>query len=152
MKKIFLFLIVIALFSCKEPFCEQSTDQSTGLVVKVLDSRYQAFDARQGEDLSRFGIWITTPEQYKRVFAHCCETQLDSVDFDQFNILGLTTVNQGRNSSYLRDVKRDDAAKTITYTVTEQYCKRSSPVDGKSNLVLVPKIPTTYTIAYVRQQ
>lgn len=152
MKKYILFLVALALFSCKEPFCEQNTDQATGQVVKVLDSRYRAYDARQGEDLSRFGIWITSPEQYKRVFAHCCASQLDSVDFDRFDILGLSTVNQGSNSSYLRDVKRDDAAQKITYTVTEQYCKRASPLDGKSNLVLVPKIPATYTIAYVRNQ
>jgi hypothetical protein len=152
MKKRLLFSMSLALFGCKEPFCEQNADQSTGLVVQVLDDRYQAYDAKQGEDLSRFGIWITTPEQYKRVFDHCCASQLDSVDFDRFNILGLTTINQGRNSSYLRDVKRDDAAQTITYTVTEEYCKRSSPIDGKSNLVLVPRIPATYTVKFVRNQ
>jgi hypothetical protein len=151
MKKLCLFPLLVAVLACQAPFCEQGTDQSAGLIVRVLDDRYLAYDVKQGEDLSRNGIQITTPEQYKRVFAYCCENRLDSVDFARFDILGLTTVNRG-SSHYLRDVKRDDVAKTITYTVTEQYCKRSSPVDGNSNLVVVPKVPVDYRVEFVRNQ
>lgn len=152
MKKLCLLPLFIAVLSCQDPFCEQATDQSTGLIVRVLDDRYLAYDEKQGEELSRNGMQITTPEQYKRVFAHCCENRLGSIDFARFDILGLTTVNRGSSSHYLRDVKRDDAAKTITYTVTEQYCKRSSPVDGNSNLVVVPKVPVDYRVEFVRNQ
>ncbi len=35
------------------------------------------------------------------------------------------------------NVKRDDTTKRIIYSVSEEYCKRSSPVDGRGNFVVV---------------
>lgn len=150
MKKL-LILSLLGLFACHEPDCEQLADQSTGLVEKVLPHDYSAYSQDIG-DLGRYGIEISTDEMYRRVFANCCKSQLDSIDFDKFDMLGLTTVNRGASSSYVLDVQQDDVAKKITYTITERYCKRASPIDGRGNFVLVPKLPNGYKIAYMRNQ
>ncbi|GAB3743766.1 hypothetical protein GCM10028816_54190 [Spirosoma lituiforme] len=123
----------------------------TGLTLRLLDQRYSAYDQKEG-DLSRSGIRISDASQYKRVFASCCESRLDSIDFTRYEILGLTTVNKGSNSRYIHDVKRDDTTKKITYTVSEEYCTRSSPIDGRSNLIVVAKLPSDYQVEYVRNQ
>ena len=128
-----------------------TSDQTVGLAIRTLDKLQVAYDQQQG-DLGRFGIRISSPEQYKKVFNSCCSASLDSINFSQYELLGLTTVNKGSNSSYIREVKRDDANKKIFYTVTEEYCSRASPSDGKSNFVLVAKLPTDYTVEYIRHQ
>lgn len=150
-KKILL-LSLLSFLSCEEPLCEPGSDQTTGLAIQVLDRRYLAYDEKLGEDLGRNGIKITSSDQYRRVFAYCCANQLDSIDFSRYDLLGLTTVNKGSKSRYIRDVKQDETAKKITYSVSEEYCTRSSPVDGRSNFVLVPKLPAAYPIEYVRHQ
>jgi len=151
MKKMLL-LSLLGLTSCQDPTCEKNADQTAGLVLRVLDRRYFAYDTKQGEDLSRNGIKISSTEQYKQVFVDCCANRLDSVDFSQYDILGLTTVNQGSNSSYIMNVTRDDRKKKVIYSVSENYCRRSSPIDGRSNFVVVPKLPAGYWVEYVRNQ
>ncbi|WP_019987398.1 hypothetical protein [Rudanella lutea] len=154
MKKLVL-LLLIGLVACDEDsVCEKEPDQTTGLIHKRFPDGYLAYDTRQGEDLGRFGIRISTADEYKRVFTHCCATRLDSVDFSQYDVLGLSTVNVGTytGSYYVYDVQRDDVDKRIVYTVTERYCKRGSPVDGRGNFVLIPKVPAGYRVEYVRQQ
>ena len=145
-------LLVFVLFSCVDPFCSEQSDRMAGLVVRVLDRPYAATDAQQGEDLGRLGIRISTQEQYKKVFASCCATRLDSIDFTKVEILGLSTISRGIHTSYIRDVQRDDTNKRITYTVTEHYCQSGSPHDGQSNLVVIPKQPSDYETTYVRKQ
>jgi hypothetical protein len=145
-------LLLIGLLSCRDPFCSDKSDQTMGLAIRVLDNLQTAYDQQRGEDLGRFGIRISSLEEYKRVFASCCAIRLDSIDFAQYEILGLTTINRGRNSSYIREVKRDNANKKIVYTVTEEYCQRSSPVLGNGNFVLVAKLPSDYTVEYIRHQ
>lgn len=151
MKNLYL-LLLISLWSCQEPNCQKGPDQTTGLVLRTLDRTYSAYDQKLGEDLSRNGIRISNAIQYNQAFAYCCQNRLDSLDFTQYDILGLTTVNKGSNSRYTYDVKRDDATKKITYTVSEEYCNRSSPIDGRSNFVIVPKLPSDYQVVYVRNQ
>lgn len=141
---------LIGLLSCRDPFCTDQSDQTAGLVVRVLDRQYIAYQG--GEDLGRFGIRISSKERYEQVFSGCCANRLDSIDFNQFEIVGLSTVNRGSPSGYLRDVQRDDVNKKITYTITEHYCQRSSPVDGQGNYVLIPKQPSDYKVDYVRNQ
>lgn len=151
MKNLYLFSL-ISLWACQEPNCQKGADQTTGLVLRTLDKTYSAYDQKQGEDLSRNGIRISTVNQYKLAFAYCCQNRLDSLDFAQYEILGLTTVNKGSNSRYIYDVKRDDIAKKVTYTVSEEYCNRSSPIDGRSNFVVIAKLPSGYQIEYIRNQ
>jgi hypothetical protein len=156
MKKLSLLLLSLTLACQKpagqEPICEKAPDQTKGLAVRALDSHYMAYDPVQGEDLSRNGLKISTLEQYQRVFASCCANRLDSLDFTQYDLLGLTTVNAGTNSSYIWEVQRDDAAKKVTYSVTEVYCRRSAPIDGRGNFVVVPKLPVGYPVEFVRNQ
>ncbi len=151
MKKLLL-LSLIGLNACQEPVCEKGIDQTTGLAIRVLDRQYFAYDQEQGEDLTRNGLMISSRDQYENVFSQCCGNRLENIDFTQYDLLGLTTVNRGSNSHYIRDVKRDDTNKKITYTVSEAYCTRSSPVEGHSNFVVVPKIPAGYQVDYVRNQ
>ena len=141
---------LIGLLACRDPFCADQSDQTAGFVVRVLARHYIAYQG--GEDLGRFGIRISSKERYEQVFSGCCASRLDSIDFSQFEILGLSTVNKGSRSGYLRDVQRDDVNKKITYTVTERYCQRSSPSDGRGNYVLMPKQPSNYKVDYVRNQ
>ena len=152
MKKLLL-LSLLALYACDKPFCyEPSNDEIAGMVVKTLgDQTYLAYDVERGEDLSRFGIHITNDEQYRRVFAHCCAAKLDSIDFTQYDILGLSTVNKGQRSTYLREAHLDESSKKVIYTVTERYCNRSSPVEGRGNFVLITKVPPGYTVEYIRK-
>lgn len=150
MKNLFL-LSLISLLACQEPDCEKGPDQTTGLALRVLDRRYSAYDQKEG-DLSRSGIRISDLNQYNHVFAFCCQSHLDTIDFTQYEILGLSTVNKGSNSRYVYNVKRDDMAQKIVYTVSEEYCSRSSPIDGRPNIVVVAKLPPDYQIEYVRNQ
>ncbi len=142
-------LLVLLFFSCVDPFCSEQSDRMAGLVVRVLDRPYAANDA--DGDLGRYGVRISSQEQYKKVFSSCCATRLDSMDFTKVEILGLSTISRGIHTSYTRDVQRDDTNKRITYTVTEHYCQSGSPHDGQGNLVVIPKQPSDYEITYVRK-
>ncbi|GAB3331715.1 hypothetical protein GCM10027299_37620 [Larkinella ripae] len=145
-----LFLLILGFLSCQdEPTCEQTDDEATGIITRVLSNRV-AYDQSTG-DLGTRGLLITTSEQYQRVFANCCNGTLGAVNFNENDVIGLSTVNQGCSSSYQRDVKRDDAAKRIVYTVTERYCRKCSPVDGQGNFVVIPKVPGGYTVEYFRR-
>ncbi len=144
-------LTLIALCSCfREPFCnEHDSDEMIG-VTKILDEQYIAYLKSDG-DMGRNGIKISTQSEYQRLFSYCCGDTLEEIDFTKFDILGLTTINDGRNSTYLLEVETDDFKKKVTYSVTERFCKKSSPFDGRSNLVVVPKIPANYTVSYLRK-
>ena len=150
MKNLILF-VLLAVSSCiRDPFCNEHNADETAGVVKVLDQQYIAYLQNDG-DMGRNGIKISTSTSYRNLFSHCCGDKLDSIDFVKYDILGLSTVNNGQNSTYFLEVQRDDLMKKITYIVTERYCKKSSPVDGRSNFVIVPKIPSEYTIDYQRK-
>ncbi|MFD1141423.1 hypothetical protein ACFQ4C_09895 [Larkinella insperata] len=152
MKNLLLLLLLPFLsLSCQdEPTCEKTDDEATGIIISVLSNRV-ANDPVAG-DLGREGIRISTPEDYQRLFVGCCNGHLGAVNFNESDVLGLSTVNRGCSSSYQRNVRRDDATKRIIYTVTELYCKKCSPVDGQGNFVIIPKVPEGYTVEYVRKQ
>lgn len=150
MKKLLL-LFLVPFLSCRdEPTCEKTDDEATGIIVGVLSNRV-ASDPALG-DLGTNGIRISTSEDYQRLFAGCCNGHMGAVNFNESDVLGLSTVNKGCSSSYQRDVRRDDATKRIIYTVTELYCKPCSPVDGQGNFVIIPKVPNGYTVEYARKQ
>lgn len=143
-------LLAAILLSCEKNDCSTPAGQLTGSALKLLDDRYIALD--NGEDLGRFGVRVATQSDYTRLFKNCCAAKPDTIDFTKYDLLGLSTVNHGSSSTYTHDVKRDDAAKKIVYTVTENYCSKASPVDGRGNFVLVQKIPDSYQIEFVRNQ
>ncbi|MGV3559019.1 hypothetical protein [Larkinella arboricola] len=146
-----LLLLLLPFLSCQdEPTCEKTDDEATGIIIGVLSNRV-ALDPAAG-DLGREGIRISTSEDYQRLFANCCNGHLGAVNFNESDVLGLSTVNRGCSSSYQRNVRRDDANKRIVYTVTELYCKQCSPTDGQGNFVIIPKVPGGYTVEYVRKQ
>lgn len=147
MKKILL-LSLLGLVACEDPFCEEKPDEVAGLVVRVLDTNYLAYEQNTG-DLARNGIHVTSAEQFRQVFTYCCATRLDSIDFTKYDVLGKSTVNRGSKSSYRREVRRDDQNKKIIYTITEQYCQKASPVDGQGNFVIIPKVPADYRVEYI---
>ncbi|WP_373515946.1 hypothetical protein [Persicitalea sp.] len=156
MKAILTFLalsLVALLISCEKPLCyEKPNDEIAGIVVKVLGENGSYLAYREGVgDLNRFGMLLATDKEYRLVFEYCCAGKLDSVDFAEYDILGLGTLDKGRNSTYLREVQIDDNLKKVVYTVSERYCKRSSPVRGNGNFVIVPKLPIGYSIEYVRK-
>lgn len=152
MKKL-LIVSLLALHGCEKPFCnEKSNNEIAGIVVRALGGHgnYLAYQEGVG-DLNRFGMHITTDAEYHRVFEYCCAGQLDSVDFTKYDILGLGTLDKGVKSTYLRQAHLDETRKKVIYTVTERYCRRSSPVRGNGNFVLVPEVPPGYSVEYVRK-
>ena len=112
---------------------------------------YLAYGQPTG-DLGINDIKVSSTDQYARAFAICCATRLDSIDFTKFDVLGLSTVNRGSSGTYPQDVQRDDFNKKIIYTVTERWQYRSSPVDGRGNFVIVPKLPADCPVEYIRNQ
>ncbi|WP_207508731.1 hypothetical protein [Telluribacter humicola] len=147
MKKL-LILSLLGMMACEDPFCEERPDEVAGLVVRVLDEQYLAYERSEG-DLGRNGIQITSEQQFQQVFSYCCATQLDSIDFSKYDVLGKSTVNRGSNSSYRREVQHDDTNKKIIYTITEHYCKKASPTDGRGNFVVVPKVPADFRVEFI---
>lgn len=148
-----IFLFCLLLSGCEKPFCQKETsDEVSGIALRVVgDGTYLAYQEGVG-DLNRNGMHISTETEYQQVFNYCCAGRLESIDFTQYDVLGLSTVNRGTRSTYLRDVQIDEKNKKVVYTVTERYCRRSSPVLGQGNFVLVPKLPSGYTIEYIRNQ
>lgn len=146
-----MLFILLFVLACRKPFCEDHSDQLSGEAIRYMEKLPVPYD-QNIDDLGRFGIRISDYQQYQKVFRTAPGVALDSIDFSKYELLGLSTVNKGSRSSYIRDVKKDDANKTIIYTVTEEYCMRSSPVDGKSNLVLVDRLPSDYRVEYKRNQ
>ncbi|GHB79724.1 hypothetical protein [Persicitalea jodogahamensis] len=149
--KLLAICLPVLFTSCEKPLCnEKPNDETAGIVVRVLPENYLAYRQEVG-DLARDGIHLTTEEQYRQVFDHCCAGKLESVDFSKYDVLGASTINQGVGSTYMRDVQVDSLSKKIKYTITERYCRKSSPVDGKGNFVVVPKLPIGYSVEYVRK-
>lgn len=150
---IFALSLAFSFASCEKPFCnEKPNDEIAGIVVRPLggNGNYLAYRKDVG-DLNRFGMHITTDKEYREAFAYCCEGKLDSVDFAKYDILGLGTLDKGVHSTYLREVVINESVKKVVYTVTERYCRRSSPVRGNGNFVIVPKLPIAYSVEYVRR-
>lgn len=154
MKKLTVLLAALtglSVLACRKPFCWDHSDQLSGEAIRYIENLPVAYDQSIG-DLGRYGIRISDSQQYRKVFNYLPGIRLDSIDFGKYELLGLSTVNRGSRSSYIRDVKIDDTSKLITYIVTEEYCARSSPFDGKSNFVLINKLPSTYRVEYKRNQ
>lgn len=145
----FSLLGLVCCIKERQPCPAKQPDSISGIVVRVLDDKYIAYEQSIG-DLGSNGIKLSSESNYKNVFAYCCQGDLDTIDFDKYDVLGLSTVNRGSNSSYVLDVKKDDGAKKVIYTVTENYCQTASPFDGRGNFVVIPKIPSGYTVEYVR--
>ncbi|GAB3758130.1 hypothetical protein [Spirosoma pomorum] len=144
-------LTSLSTSACRKPFCEDHSDQVSGEALRYIQKLPVPSD-ENGGDLGMYGIRISDNQQYQKVFRTYAGVTLDSIDFSKYELLGLSTVNRGSRSSYIRDVKKDDTNKVITYTVTEEYCVRSSPVEGNSNIVLINKLPLNYRVEYKRNQ
>jgi hypothetical protein len=154
MKRLIVLVAVsagLSVSACRKPFCQDQSDQLSGEAIRYMRDLPVPYEQNTG-DLARYGIRVSNAQQHRRVFGYSPSIRLDSIDFNKYELLGLSTVNRGSRSSYIRDVKKDDANKLIVYTVTEEYCSRSSPIEGNSNLVLINKLPSTYRVEYKRNQ
>ena len=129
-----LIIVVSFLSSCKK--CDPSNSTS-GIIIEK--SRVKVLSGHAGQQ------FITDTEQYPGI-----EMSLDdgktytSVDFSKYSVMGLTTT-AGCSTGYARNVQVNDAAKTVTYTITLSECptcKNSVTID---NWVLIKKVPSNYS-------
>lgn len=137
---IFLFaLISLFLVTCKEePVCEIG-DTNAGIIVRNANITCKPL---------RDNIIVDSDSMYQVLFGGACADH--GIDFDTYTLLGAYHTGQC-NVKFMREVKSIDAENRYEYTVTATHCGRCSS-DGLSyNLVLVPKLPSGWTVSIVRK-
>ena len=93
---------------------------------------------------------ITTQARLESVFdienqEPLCE--LPTIDFETESLLGLFTIGECE-TKYIRSVEESAPDKSITYKVTIKSCGNCDYLDSTYNWVVIPKIPSDYTVKF----
>lgn len=73
---------------------------------------------------------------------------LPSINFDSLSVLLLTKGAGGCQVGFVRNVYRNDVAKTVNYKVDARGCGLCAMFGQSHNFVAVSKIPADYTVTF----
>jgi hypothetical protein len=142
---IFLTLISISLISC----CHESDDNSGIIRRNYTIGGINDINCLLTPDTA----CIRTDSEYRALFtidssSYCGTAILPEIDFSKYSLLVNRKNTLGR-VYFHRLVTVDSTNRTITYEITETYCKCIDVCSSnESNIVLVPAISNDYRIIY----
>lgn len=152
MKKLFIaLLLMLMVLSCRRWFhkeCRSNYQINNGEIVAALVYNCLVFDPDAKGDTTAYtrqGQWDTLWINLAAKYGNGCPKP--TIDFSQNSVL---TYYQTYTTGYkiLRDVSRDDNAKTITYTITRFKCSSGNDNTLGENMVVIPKIPDGYKVIW----
>lgn len=144
--KIGLFSLMLAAFcwsSCsKSPAC-WGKDKNNGTIKEALTIECWPVSPQAAYS-------ITTQERLEFIFdsentTPLCE--LPDIDFETESLLGLYTQAECE-TKYIREVEESEVDKNITFKVTIKSCGECNDLDSSYNWVVIPKIPSDYTVKF----
>lgn len=116
------------------------------------------FERRVGKIGLDGELIISTDADYKRLLQYrrsdenkCRNENLPAIDFTQKILLGKFANAPCRSTKFIKTVVRDDASKTITYSVSDNrpwFSMCSGSGAASMNLITIPKIPPDYRIMF----
>lgn len=135
--------VTFCWLSCsKSPAC-WGKDKAEGIIKETV-----AIDCWPVSRQTAYSI--TTQERLEFIFE--IENQeplctLPDIDFETESLLGLFTTGECE-TKYIRSVEESEVDKNITYKVTIKSCGNCSDMDSSYNWVIIPKIPSDYTVKF----
>lgn len=154
-----LFLLLsVALNSCKKPcILKDHSSEISGIIISEFDFD-ECFSLYEEYSNDYPGILVNDDSTYQalplRSHAYregCLNKPRPNIDFTKYTLLGLFTQG-GCDVYYRRKVEKDDVNKRYIYSVKIKECGVCKKLMINNNWVLVPKLPTGYTVQYERKQ
>jgi hypothetical protein len=88
------------------------------------------------------------PEMSYEEFLATCHVFPD-VDFEQYSVLGTQAMGTGCTVAFEKHVYRDDQSKRVRYEITVIEEGTCGTVSNNRNLILVPRIPSEYSVEFL---
>ncbi len=143
--------IVVLLNGCEkdEDPCVNPYDTVSGVVVS---------DYQFGECVSTLGMLsqnyiIENKDAFEALpilpsdNGNCNQQNISTIDFDRYALLGLYA-DGACDVIFDRNVEQDTQNKKYIYTVSRTLCNSCERHEYSMNWVLVPKLPTGYTVEF----
>ncbi len=154
--KIFSFAIAwttLTFLSCNRIIdCTHEADETAGITVSTsnISEICLAPENHIGENykVDQIGSYAGIKTIAILENSSCDTAGFPVIDFDQFSLIAQFAEGEGDGTTFLREVTMDTVAMTYTYTVTVRVCGRSKVFVNSLNWILVPKIPSGYTVLY----
>ena len=147
-KLILLISVLFVAYSCQNK-CDKADEVNSGEIIKKIDITWNCSDTPTVciRNLQEFNDYTQSnncvPDS---------ESDLPKVDFNKYSIL-IYHIVEGGCCIFNRDVTVDTTNKIVTYTIEHIHCGCGFIIAMDiwtidNNMVLVPKIPTDYTIDF----
>lgn len=139
--KITIFSFILFFSSCEKD------DIFEGIIVKEFDTGrcFPPFGDEPDEYI------ITNDSLYQNLLTLgtvvCDNYTLPEIDFATYTLLGKYTVSDGEVKYYKREVIKNEGSLKYTYKIYMK-CKNNNKAEVSMNWVLVPKLPTGYSVEF----
>lgn len=146
MKKLLFLIISIILLILFFSSCEKE-NIFEGIIVEEFDMGYcfPPFGNEPDEYV------INNDSLYQNLLTYgtvvCNNYTLPSIDFTTYTLLGKYTVSDGEVKYYKREVVKDEVSMKYIYNIYIK-CKNNNKAETSMNWVLVPKLPTGYSVKF----
>ena len=145
MRHLYLSLVVLSLIACKDVVCDAENEQN-GIIEEIITS--SCYPCKQD------GVIISTQEEFQSYADDCNpggNCSLPTIDFTSKTVLGMHAQGGGCDIGFARSVVRDDENQQYIYTVKVKACGNCEMLGLSDNLVVVPKLPDGWTVAFRRE-
>ena len=138
----FLFLINTG---CKKSILCDGEDKNKGIIVSAPSILCFPDSAQDN--------YIIRDESTYRLMFNSSPTSLPTcslptIDFNNFDLLGLPAEGSGCDIKYIRNVKRVENKQKYEYSVKVRTCGLCKMLGTSDNWILVPKIPEGWSISF----
>lgn len=141
MNRFVILILSVICFQCNvdsEDDCNINKSRPQNLIVEELEI------ACFPDDIAQDNFHFTTLQQYEEAFSDC---DLPSVNFDQFDVLGIRSGASGCFRAYQPYVKED--GDDIQYIIRVKECGGCEPWVTRIDWVIVPKILEIQNISFI---
>lgn len=151
--KLQIFFILIIIASCtNDPKCELNTGAS-GSIISEIDLG-ECFDKLIQDTIIISDtnyidtLYTLIDSAYNSNIGSDCDPEIDTIDFNNYSILGLYAEGIGCNVNFYKEFIINTIDKTYNYNIKVEECGDCSYTEFSMNWILVDKIDSTYTINY----